>query len=432
MEKEQFEALLAVYKGAVERFVFFKTPTKADGEDVIQEVFLSAYKNRDSLRDEAKGKAWLLSIASNRVKDFYRKRAAHAELLYEDMTEAMPVQSRFGLTVEERVRETISEMGDMDKRMLVWFYLLGLSCEEIAARLQIPLGTVKSRLHTARKRFANQYPYRPKSKGEKIMSQTKMPSIMPEVKIEVSKEAPFAVKWEEIMGWFIIPRLGESCEWAMYDYPERKMTETFTCKVVGRAAVHGVEGVEIVTTERTFRNARGSEVSDGTERNFIAQLTDTHSRYLAETHMEDGVKRTYTFLDGDDFMKNWGYGADNCGNEINIYAKGRITKNGASISAAPLDMELMDVAGRYTVTVGAKAYDTILLLDIGTYNEGVLSESYIDKDGRTVLWRRFNRDDWKLARYGKRWSEALPDNERVTVNGETYVHWYSCLTDYIV
>ena len=37
-----------------------------------------------------------------------------------------------------------------------------------------------------------------------------------------------------------------------------------------------------------------------------------------------------------------------------------------------------------------------------------------------------------FERYGKRWSEQLPDSETLTVNGVTYVHWYDCVTDHIL
>ncbi len=60
-----------------------------------------------------------------------------------------------------------------------------------------------------------------------------------------------------------------------------------------------------------------------------------------------------------------------------------------------------------------------------------MCEYYLDKNGRTVLWRRFNKDDWALERYGKKWTKALPDNERITVNREVYVHWYDCITDFV-
>lgn len=63
-------------------------------------------------------------------------------------------------------------------------------------------------------------------------------------------------------------------------------------------------------------------------------------------------------------------------------------------------------------------------MDFEMYIEGIVSEQYLNNEGRTVLWRRFNRDDWAMDRYGKTWSELLPDNEQITVNGQRYIHWY--------
>ena len=79
------------------------------------------------------------------------------------------------------------------------------------------------------------------------------------------------------------------------------------------------------------------------------------------------------------------------------------------------------------MTLDGVAYDTVCLMDFGMYDQGTLSEQFIGRDGRTVLWRRFNRDNWAIDRYGKRWSELLPENEQLTVNGELFVHWYDCL-----
>lgn len=93
---------------------------------------------------------------------------------------------------------------------------------------------------------------------------------------------------------------------------------------------------------------------------------------------------------------------------------------------------LLDVVGRYTVTIGGKRYDTVCVMDVSTYVEGAVTEQYIDQSGRTVLWRRFNADTWRLDRYGSPWSERFPLNERITVNGVTHVHWYDCITSYIL
>lgn len=90
------------------------------------------------------------------------------------------------------------------------------------------------------------------------------------------------------------------------------------------------------------------------------------------------------------------------------------------------------MVGRYAVTIGGKTYDTVLMLDVECYDKGVLMETYVDETGRTVLWRRFNRDDWAMYHFGQRWSEKLPENEQLMVDDTLYVHWYDCITDYIL
>ena len=254
----------------------------------------------------------------------------------------------------------------------------------------------------------------------------KLPALLPEYTITERREAPFPVRWEELMGWFLVPRLGEKLSWGMYDIPSRKCSHVCHMRVTGRASVHGIEGVEL-----TARESDCSGEADVTDWTFVAQLTDTHCRYLAAARKEGDVRRCYTFLDGDDFLPNWGFGENNCGNEINLSPKGDIRRAGAEITCADRDF-LLDVVGRYTVTIGGKSYDTVCVIDVETYNDGVASEQFLDRNGRTILWRRFNRDDWAIDRYGKPWSRLLPDNERLTINGQTYVHWYDCIADYIL
>ena len=253
-----------------------------------------------------------------------------------------------------------------------------------------------------------------------------LPDYLPEYPITASSEAPFCVKWEELMGWFLIPRLGERLSWGMYDIPSRKCSEICDMKVTGKAMVHGIEGVEL-TARETTRSGK-PEVTD---RTFVAQLTDTHCRYLATLRNDGDVRNYITFLDGDAFLPNWGFGENNCGNETNLAPKGDIHRSGSVVTCATKDF-LLDIVGRYTVTINGKSYDTVCVMDVETYNCGVVSEQFLDRNGRTILWRRFNRDDWAIDRYKKRWSELLPDNHQLTVNGLTYVHWYDCITDYIL
>lgn len=165
---------------------------------------------------------------------------------------------------------------------------------------------------------------------------------------------------------------------------------------------------------------------------WIAGYAHTYGDNTEATLRNDGDVRNYiTFFDGDEFLPNWGFGEDNCGNETNLAVKGDIQRTGTVVTSAN-KVFLLDIVGRYTVTIGGKSYDTVCVMDIETYDCGVVSEQFLDKNGKTILWRRFNRDDWAIDRYKKPWSEQLPENDRLTVNGTTYVHWYDCITDYIL
>ncbi|MCM1025627.1 MAG: sigma-70 family RNA polymerase sigma factor [Roseburia sp.] len=422
---DEFEKMLEAERVSVERFVRFRLNSKADADDVLQEVYLAACQKFHRLKNRESFKAWMISIARNKCNDYFRRKAAQYEIPVDEITERELLDGRHGVSVAAAVRETLSLLGDKDKQILYLYFWKELPQAEIARQLNIPVGTVKSRLHKAKQNFKVKYPHRTEGlKGECTMK--KLPELIPEYKIEASAEAPFPVKWEELMGWFLVPKPGEKLSWGMYDIPSRKCSHIYDMQVTGKAKVHGIEGVEL-----TAREASYSDQKDVVNRTFVAQLTDTHCRYLATLRNDGDVRNYITFLDGDEFMLNWGFGEDNCGNETNLTVKGDIRRSGTAVTSADKDF-LLDIVGRYTVTIGGKSYDTVCVMDIETYNCGVVSEQFLDREGRTVLWRRYNRDDWAIDSYGKKWSEQLPDNDRLTVNGVTYVHWYDCITDYIL
>ena len=427
---EDFEALLLRERTAVERFVRFRMANQADADDILQEIYLTAYRKFPQLKDPGAFKAWILSIARSKCTDHFRQKAAQLELPLEALTERALTGSRHGVAEMTTVRETLALLGDRDKQILYLYYWKEMPQADIARLLHIPVGTVKSRLHTAKQNFKKLYPHPAiVPKGENTM--TKLPVYIPEYTIEPLDAAPFTTRWEELQGWMIVPRVGEKLSWGLYDFPGRKRTEYTEMEVIGKAEVHGIEGVEITAVQYDTEDYYRTGALDKIERRFVAQLTDTHSRYLAESHVENGVRKCYTFMDGDAFLNNWGFGEDNCGNEVDLHPKGLLHRKGSTITGS-IPREVVDVVGRYKVTIGGKSYDTVCVMDIECFNDAVASEQYIDQNGRTVLWRRFNRDDWAFARYKQLWSEKLPDNERLTNNGETYVHWYDCISDYIL
>lgn len=419
---EDFDELLRQHRPCAQRYIRYHLPPEADVEDVLQETCLTAYRRFATLRDEEAFRPWLLSIARNACRDWYRARRLPCAPL-EEAAACGYLPRALGPHRPTRVEETLESMQERDRQVLWLVYGEQLPQQEVARRLHVPLGTVKSRLHTARERFRAAWT---EKQGGSNMK--KLPEKMPDYTIRWMEEAPFDVVWEELPGWLAVPRLGEKVAWAMYDDPSRKKTWQYELKVLGEAEVHGLRGVELEARCAGIDPTGRSNPSDTDTTHFVAQLTDKVCRYLACVASKDGVKRLVTFLDVDAFMPNWGLGENNCGNDIHPKPKGLIRREAQGLTC-PKEGLLMDVVGRCQVTLGGTTYDTICVVDIESYNDGTLVEQFIGRDGRTVLWRRFNRDNWETEEGGPRWSERLPDSERLMVNGECYVHWYDCLTD---
>ncbi len=422
---EAFERQLEEVYPQLERYVKYRLDGSSDAEDLLQDICLTGYLKYGQLERETAFKPWLLAIARNKCSDYFRRKGLSREVPLEQTPSADLVYGRQGWTISNPVEDTLERLSRRDEEILRLFYWKQLSQAEIARQLRIPVGTVKSRLNTARERFRRQYPYPPKGA---IEMQT-LPRTIPSYTIEARQEEPFSVRWEELQGWMIVPRLGQMCRWGLYESPSGKGTEYTEMKVVGKAQVHGLEGVEITACQYGAQDERGA---DKTERRFVAQLTDTHCRYLAESHMENGVRKCLTFLDGPEFLDSWGFGPDNCGNEINLAPRGLLRREGDIVTGSP-ERDALDVVGRYAVTINGKTYDTVCVMDVRCQGDAVALEQYIDAAGRTVLWRRFNRDDWAIGRFGGRpWSEQLPDNQRLHINGRCFVHWYDCISDHIL
>lgn len=427
---DSFEILLEENRGAVERFVNFRINSKADAEDILQEIYFAAFRSFNRLSDKRLFKAWILGIARNKLNDKYREKARKNEISLDDVANRLVFYTRFGISESNPVRETLELLAENERKILYLYYFKEMPQADIAKHLGIPLGTVKSRLHSAKHSFRQKYPYQHyRNEGDNTMK--KLPDIMPEYKITPTEKIPFDVIFEELPNWFIVPKLGEEANWACYDMPGRNISEKVHSKVTNGIVIHGVQGVEIATTSEFIENGKNSVSDDAAEHIYYAQLTDTHCRWLGESYIDrDGNRRILTFLDGDEFIDQWGFGENNCGNETQISAKGDVTRNGNAVTAANKKY-LLDIVGRYNVEIGGRSFDTVCVMEIWEY--GAATEQYLDKNGKTVLWRRFNRDDWTWERYGnKKWSEILPENERITINGNTYVHWYDSISDYVL
>ena len=429
---DEFETLLEANRTALARWIFAHIGNHADAEDVLQDTCLAAFRGFSELRNKASFLPWILGIARKKCADWYRAQARSRVVPMADLPEPEVTEDS-----DCAVEETLEALSERDRLMLRLFYQEMLPQKQISDRLHIPEGTVKSRMNAARARFRAAYPY-PQRGGiiMKSMEKVSLPVFLPEYTIVWKNEEPFAVDCEEMTGWFIVPHPGEKLIWGMYDLPSRKLDLAYSMAVNGPASVHGLEGVAVsakvlppkaeIEDNDPMKDAVTASSGGQEEWTFIAQEKDGFTRFLSAEHIEDGVRTLTTFLDGKAFMDNWGYGEDNCGMPVHRQAQGKIVRLAPAVITS-VENACMDTVGRCDLTLDGKTYETVCVMDLGMYEEGMVSEQYLDRNGRTVLWRRFNRDDWAADRYGKNWSELLPQNEQLLINGQRYVHWYDCL-----
>ncbi len=155
---EEFEQ----YRGVVTRYIRYLVRNATEAEDLAQEALIRAHRQRDTLRDPAALESWLYQIATHVSIDRMRQRAKAAERHVAEPVEDLPIPDSAhpsALTVIQQeemsacVQRYVAKLSDAYKAVLLLCDADGLSANETAELLQLPLTTVKMRLHRARQQM---------------------------------------------------------------------------------------------------------------------------------------------------------------------------------------------------------------------------------------------------------------------------------------
>lgn len=123
--------------------------SRSDAEELTQEAFFQAYKSRATLRDANAVKGWLVSILRHCFMHTLRKRKNRREIQIEEASEM--VKGDVSLTADVlALHKAIDQLDDRYQLPVVLFYFQELSYKEIAEALDLPIGTVMSRLSRGR------------------------------------------------------------------------------------------------------------------------------------------------------------------------------------------------------------------------------------------------------------------------------------------
>jgi RNA polymerase sigma-70 factor (ECF subfamily) len=132
------------------------TRNEADADDACQEAFVAAIERIDSCRNPARFGGWLFQIVRNRARNLVRYRAIRAAEPLELHQVAGGVSAAAEVEhgeLRERLLAALAELSEVQREVVLLHDLEGWTHEEIAGRLELPAGTVRSHLHHARRRL---------------------------------------------------------------------------------------------------------------------------------------------------------------------------------------------------------------------------------------------------------------------------------------
>ena len=152
---EAFERLVVRWTPRLLRYAVrmlgLSPDTHDDARDLVQETWVSAVTGVRRLRDPKAFPAWIYGVATRRCADLIRSRARRRRLHAAAAAEYVPEYGALPSDTALDVAEAIRRLPAMHRAVVHLFYREELSLEAIASILDVPVGTVKSRLHNARR-----------------------------------------------------------------------------------------------------------------------------------------------------------------------------------------------------------------------------------------------------------------------------------------
>jgi RNA polymerase sigma-70 factor, ECF subfamily len=159
-QADAWNLLFKRYQLPLYTYVFEFVHQEQTSMDIVQETFINAARYIGGLREDAKFGSWLFSIAHRKCIQHWRKHRPEQVPIEEDDDhytdgDAGPLELLVRKEQEAEFMKALEQLAMPHRAVIVLHFVEDFSLEEIAAITETPLGTVKSRLHYARKALRN-------------------------------------------------------------------------------------------------------------------------------------------------------------------------------------------------------------------------------------------------------------------------------------
>ncbi len=157
-DRDAFGRLVEQFQPTVHSIALRRLGNASEAMELTQEVFLHVLRRIHQLREPERFAGWLRQVAVRMAINRATRRVAPATVETAVLEgacghAAQPVDELITRERAERLWVALRRLKTLDRESLIAFYIRGLSLVEIADELDVPLGTIKRRLHTARKRL---------------------------------------------------------------------------------------------------------------------------------------------------------------------------------------------------------------------------------------------------------------------------------------
>lgn len=152
----EFTHQIISYQNRLKRFAYSLVSDRDEALDLVQETYLKAISYREKLSDYSNLRVWVMTIMKNIFINNYRRKNKGRDIINEKMAIAKDLDSGFESTesyyTQNEINKSVESLNEELKKPFI-MYVNGFKYREIADDLNINIGTVKSRIHTARQRL---------------------------------------------------------------------------------------------------------------------------------------------------------------------------------------------------------------------------------------------------------------------------------------
>lgn len=151
---KSFETIVKKYQNILLNYFYYLNANSQEAEDLVQDTFLKLYLYRDKYTPSAKLKTFLIRIARNTAIDFYRKmKPVSVDMQYDRNVDDKDLNRSSQQLESEDLRKAINMLPEKSREVIVMSYFEELKYQEISEILEVPIGTIKSRMSYAMKQL---------------------------------------------------------------------------------------------------------------------------------------------------------------------------------------------------------------------------------------------------------------------------------------